>query len=224
MEKNKINKKKRFAVYFQIVLMVGMTFAFSYILHESSRNGRMIGEAIYVQKKGYSLNFSLLFKEIGKLIFDEKSFVSALAESDLQQGIYTCPIDKNGSICQEYFSSECDSKCAVSCLPTSREQSITCKPGTCYDSLEGTCQVGATQGKCEQDGGQWFNDIFGNIPQCRAGCCILGNNAYFGTEQQCTHDSGVLGLRKDFRPEINTEISCIALSRTQEEGACVFEH
>ncbi len=214
----------RIAVYSQIFLIITMSFSFAYLINEASKNGN-INDIVIVKKKSYSMYNTLLkaLSIFNKLAF-RNNFVSAIEGQDLQTGAYTCPIDKDGSICQEYASSDCAEKCAVVCLPTTREQSAMCKPGTCYDPFEGTCQAGATKAKCEQDSGRWFIDPFGNIPECQAGCCILGNNAYFGTKRQCERDSAALGLKKDFRPEINTELDCIIMSKSQEEGACVFEN
>lgn len=210
------------AAYIEIVLMIGMTFSFAYIISQSPTTG----SSITVQYKSYSLNLKdpLLgaLKIFDQIFFNEKSFVSALETSDLQQGAYTCPLDKNGSICQQYPASECANKCSVSCIPSSADQIAICKIGTCYDPVQGTCQTGAPQSTCEGSGGQWFNDINGNVAQCKLGCCMLGTQTSFVTAQQCTHDSAVTGLKKDFRPEVNTEIACLALSQTQEQGACVL--
>lgn len=222
MRKNrKIEKKVCFGVYLQIFLIVMMSIAFSYLIHEAEDADGII--VVKYEKKNYGLMLLKALSLFNKIAFAKNNLVSALEQSDLQRGVHTCPRDKNGSICQEFAASECAGKCAVACLPTSASQSTICKPGTCYDSFEGTCQTGATRGKCEQDSGKWFDDPYGNVPECKAGCCILGENAYFGTKKQCERSSAVLGIAKDFRPEINTEIGCIALSKTQEEGACVFE-
>jgi len=222
MRKNKkTGRKICFGVYLQIFLIVMMSIAFSYLINEADYTDGII--IVKYEKKNYGLMLLKALSLFNKIVFAKNNLVSALEQSDLQQGVHTCPRDKNGSICQEFAASECASKCAVACLPTAASQSIECKPGTCYDSFEGTCQIGATRGKCEQTGGRWFDDPFGNVPECKAGCCILGENAYFGTKKQCDRSSAVLGIAKDFRPEINTEIGCIVLSKTQEEGACVFE-
>ncbi len=198
-----------------------MIFAISYMMGQYSPNGTMI-----IQYNSYAINPDAIFlKALGifdKIVFGNTGFASALSQSDLTSGAYTCPIDKNGSICQQYTASDCAANCAVDCLPTTADQTSQCKIGTCYDPVQGTCQIGAPQVACQQDGGQWFNDPNGNVAQCKPGCCLLGSNAYFETSQQCSHDSNVTGLTEDFRPEVSTELACLALSQTQVQGACVI--
>lgn len=146
----------------------------------------------------------------------------SIQPQDLQQGVQTCMLSKEGKACQEYTASECASKCAGACIPSSRKNVAACKPGTCYDSKEGTCQAGSPQSTCTATGGQWFDDPYENIPQCREGCCLIGGKARFITEQQCTRQANFLGAPKEFRANIRNEIQCLSLGTVQEEGACVF--
>ena len=216
----KINKTIYGAVIFQIALMMGMTVSFSYILNEASNAGATVGNS---NQNGIQKVLLHALWILDKIVFNQNNFASALSQRDLKQGSYTCPIDKNGSICQEYPASDCAGQCSVSCLPTAADQTSVCKVGTCYDPVQGTCQTGAPQEACQQNGGKWFNDPYGNVAQCMPGCCLLGNSAYFLTSQQCARNANATGLKSDFRPEVNTEIGCLALSQTQEQGACVFE-
>ncbi len=217
------NKKMHLAVYLQIFLLIGMTFAFSYFMHESrGLNGR---EAVYKIKKNNFSKYELLkaIGFIGKLIFNEKSFVSALTAEDAQKGAYTCLKSKDGKICQEYPASECADKCLDECIPTSPNEVSQCSLGTCYNPVAGKCSLGSPKALCESEGGKWSSDINGNIPECKQGCCVLGGEAYLGTAVQCEKDASIRGLKKDFRPEANTELRCLGLAKTQEEGACVFQ-
>ncbi|MEK6933952.1 MAG: hypothetical protein AABW75_03690 [Nanoarchaeota archaeon] len=224
-KKEKEIKHLRLTVGLQIALLIGMTFAVSYMINEAFKF-----QGIEYQVKENSDNITknnTLLKGLNflrSLIFSEKGIVSALESSDLQQGAHTCLKTKDNKICQSFPASQCEEKCDGKCIPTSKENVAQCKLGTCYNTNEGLCSVGAPKAKCEQDGGKWFDDPYGNVQQCKQGCCIIGEGAYFGTERQCEKDSASLGLKKDFRPEITTEITCLALAKTQEEGACVFEH
>lgn len=212
--------KKKIAAIFQIVLMIGFTIYVSYVMSQQDADS-LQKKVIIVQKKEFSL---LKILEIfNKIVWNENNLVSALELTDLDGGIHTCPFDKQGKYCQEYAAGECASKCSVACLPTPAEETATCKPGTCYDSNEGTCAVGAARQQCEESNGLWYNDPLGNVNVCRAGCCVIGDNALFITSQQCDRESMASGLDKIFRPEIKTELACLALSQEKEEGACVIE-
>ncbi|MEI6850319.1 MAG: hypothetical protein WCK29_04750, partial [archaeon] len=193
---------------FQIALMLGMMVSFCYFINQGDNSGTTISN-------NNSGMFLKLLKVFDKIVFNEKTLVSA----DM---IYTCPVDKNGSVCQEYGSSVCNDQCSVSCLPTSAEHSADCKPGTCYDSSQGICELGSTKAKCQNNNGQWFDDASGNVAQCTKGCCINGNEALFVTEQRCNVISNASGIVKNFHPEIKDELSCLGQSNTSEEGACVL--
>ncbi len=212
-------RKKRAVSYFEILLLIGMTFAFSYIIHQNSLNvnGQ---EIIYGEKSKDKLK---LYKILISLIFNERSFVSALDASDLNVGAYTCLLSKDGKVCQEYAASECESKCDGVCIPARRNDVSECKLGTCYDPIEGTCQAGSPRTGCVDNDGEWFDDPFENVPQCKEGCCVLGDQTRFVSDVQCRRQSALLGLEKDFRPEIKTELACLVLAKSQEEGACVFD-
>jgi len=217
------DKKIILEVSFQIIIMIGMTFAFSYFMHESLESQKIIYEA---KKRDYG-KYGIILKIMGfagKMIFNEKSFVSALTEEEARKGAFTCLKDKEGKICQTaYTESECSAKCAGECLPARPEEISACSLGTCYNPGDGKCDLGTPKELCEEKEGKWFNDASGNIQECKQGCCVLGGDAYLGTAKQCERDASIRGLKKDFRPEANTEISCIALAETQEEGACVFQ-
>jgi hypothetical protein len=60
------------------------------------------------------------------------------------------------------------------------------------------------------------------LPQCQKGCCVLGNNAAYSTSNECAQLAASVGLQKDFRPEIQSEIACLALAGSSDQGACVF--
>ena len=135
----------------------------------------------------------------------------------------TCLETKNNSICQEFDSGVCDSECADICISSSIDEVSECKQGTCYDSNQGTCEIGAVRFDCESKGSKWFDDLFGNIPECEKGCCIINGQTNFMTDKQCSKQSAILGVQKNFKSDITNEISCYELSKVQEEGACVFE-
>ncbi|MBX4212401.1 hypothetical protein KW787_03040 [Candidatus Pacearchaeota archaeon] len=202
--------RKNTIAMIEIILLVSMSFAISYSLRQENTFSN------------YNYSYKKVAFNIINYIFG-KGIVSALDSSDFKNGVSTCLLSKNNEICQEFPSSECNSKCTTSCIPTTKSQVSACSIGTCFDPLEGTCQPGSPKQSCEQAKGQWFNDPYGNIAQCKQGCCVLGDQASFTTSQACSRKSSLLGLENNFRPEISTEIQCLALAKTQEEGACVYD-
>src|SRR3989338_4134397 len=161
--------KHYFKLWMQIILLAVSIFAFAYILNDYS------GEQVYIVKEYRSVNWKGILKLFLKMLVSDKGLVSALESSDLSQGVETCAKAKDGSACQEYPASECKKKCAVDCFPSVRDKTVDCKLGTCFDSNEGTCNEGSPKARCESKGGEWFDEPFGNVPKCKKGCCIIGN-------------------------------------------------
>ena len=164
----------------EIFLLVSMSFAFSYLIHETYT-------PFTVAEQPSSPLLSLL-PALGSLLFG-KMFVSALAGTDLSQGTYTCQIAKDGSLCQEYPASECAIKCAGMCMPTSREQTAVCTLGTCFNQQSGQCSARTPKYTCEQLPGKWFDSMEQNVGQCQRGCCISGGQTAYVTEQTCLQTS-----------------------------------
>jgi hypothetical protein len=214
-------KFKKEIVFLQIFLLISLSFSFSYLIG----NGLGISGVEFIDNKDNRLS-SLdkilpIYSKIIKLIFSEENIVSA-AES-----IYTCLESKDGSVCQQYSASECNNNCKEECIPATRNNVAQCEEGTCYSESLGTCQARATRQACESGEGRWFTDPNGNIEQCQPGCCLLsgGNEAIFTTERGCYAEAEALGVedaKVDFKSDINQEWACIALTKTQEQGACVF--
>jgi len=214
-------KLKREIVFLQIFLLISLSFSFSYILRESLGNSGIESFDNGESKLSVIEKVLPIYSKIIKLVFSEKNLVSA-AES-----VYTCLEGKDGSICQQYSSSVCNDNCNSGCVPTSRDNVAQCEEGTCYYDSLGTCQAEATKQACESGDGIWFDDPNGNIEQCQPGCCLLsgGDESVFTTERGCYAEAEVNGIAEtnvDFRSDINQEWACIALTKLQERGACVF--
>ncbi|MEK6892660.1 MAG: hypothetical protein AABX07_00485, partial [Nanoarchaeota archaeon] len=137
-------------------------------------------------------------------------------------GVATCMASKNGSICAEYPSDVCNERCKTACIPSLMKDVEACKLGTCYDSLRGICQLASPKKACLDKNNQWFDDKFGNIKECKLGCCVLKNDALFVSNQECAKETQARGLQKDFRENINDYFKCSALSGSEIEGACIF--
>ncbi|MEX0932527.1 MAG: hypothetical protein WDZ77_00290 [Candidatus Pacearchaeota archaeon] len=132
----------------------------------------------------------------------------------------------DGAWCQNVPQSQVDEN--YRSAPTSCQSTAFCKLGTCVNSQEGTCFDNTPQIICEQPegeitGGVWFDAEKESLPQCSLGCCLLGNEASFVTQARCNQLSSDYGLDINYRPDINSEVACIATAVSDKKGACVFE-
>ena len=158
------------------------------------------------------------------MIFSEKGIVSALQQSDISIGVYTCVESKDGKYCQEYPASECMEKCKEACVPSKRDDTAACRVGTCYNTLMGVCSEGTPRVLCQAPLGTWHAEPEENIADCRRGCCLIGGQASFITRGECNYRSNLIGITTAFRPDIHNEYLCSLASREQQEGACTFSN
>jgi len=143
--------------------------------------------------------------------------VSAVGEVSL-----CCEKTVSGAWCQNAPAEECAGDTYRS-VPTSCEATSYCKLGTCINSQEGTCLENTPQRVCEENGGMWSAEKEENIPQCQAGCCLIGDQAAFVSQTRCKRLSSLYGLESNYRTDISNEIQCIASAYPDVKGACVFE-
>jgi hypothetical protein len=210
-----------FGVVLQVFLLVSLSFSFSYIFGEAHKDYDIYGVEDRVGGVG-GFTFNVLGK-IVEFVFSDVGLASAaeLSPEDFS-GPHTCPVSNNGSICQQFIASQCEDNCAVGCIPNERGQTDECRIGTCFDPNEGTCLAGSPKAACTDEGGEWFNDPNENVPICREGCCVInGEQTFLGTARECEKE-GEYGKSVEFLPEIDSELACLALGATQEEGACTF--
>ena len=133
---------------------------------------------------------------------------------------FCCEKTTDGVWCQNNPEANCDSgfrKNAASCEATS-----FCKLGCCFDSTQGVCMENTPEKTCVSNGGNWADSASCDIPQCKPGCCIIGDQAAFVTLTRCKKLSSFYGLELNFKKNVNNELSCISLAQTKDEGACVY--
>jgi len=158
-----------------------------------------------------------LFIVLAIFVFASLSIVSAQAQN-LQNPTVCCERTTTGLFCQDVPPAECAA--GVKQVPTACRSTSYCKPGTCFDSSEGTCLDNTPQNVCNQNDGIWTDKP---APQCGLGCCVLGDQAAFVTLTRCKKLSSFLGLETNYKKDVTNEVSCIASVLGQEKGACVFE-
>ena len=83
-------------------------FSISYFLDESTPE-ELTSKAEVNKKQSLIDVLPLFLRIIGKFIFSEKGFVSALGADDIVNGVYTCLESNEGKIClQEYHGPKAD--------------------------------------------------------------------------------------------------------------------
>ena len=145
-------------------------------------------------------------------LFSNLTIVSAL------NATVCCEKTTNGAFCQNVPSEACAEGARQ--VPTSCDSTSYCKPGTCYDSNEGTCLDNTPQLVCNNNGGIWNEE---SPAQCQLGCCVLGDQAAFVSLVRCKKLSAGLGLNTIYDKTINNELACVASVQQQDKGACVYE-
>src|SRR3989344_1455387 len=130
-----------------------------------------------------------------------------------------CALTTNGAQCVAVPSSECASNFA----PTSCDNVPSCQKGVCVDIQSGECVENTPKSVCETSGGLFKTEQLHNIPECKLGCCLLGQDTLFSTEIACKEAASKEGLSFSFREDITTANACLGLSLTDEEGACVIK-
>jgi hypothetical protein len=207
---------------FQIILIITSVFAFSYLVGENNEGfgGVVVERKITNAEEGVVDGLQKFLK--GWMARSKIGIVSAQS-----QGLWTCPENLNGTVCQEYDSQTCNDNCVTECFPGRRQDFAECKLGTCFDPTEGVCSVSTPRVTCESSGGDWTAAEDGVPPRCDRGCCLLGGEAQFVTSRTCNIISSRVGVLLDgeinrFDPTISNELECLILAAGQEEGACVL--
>ena len=126
-----------------------------------------------------------------------------------------------GAWCQQVAQSE--TATGFSWAATSCSQTQYCKMGTCVNENTGGCTSNTPKSVCESTGGTWSNKDKNEIPECKPGCCILGQEVAFVNEPACQQLATDYSVDVDFREDINLQSQCFTLDTTPEEGACVLE-
>jgi len=125
-----------------------------------------------------------------------------------------------GAWCQNVNNqTNCDTTFTIS--PAFCEATLYCKTGTCINQDEGTCMP-STEKACTSGGGYWSEKSKDELPQCKNGCCVLGDSTKFVTQIACNELSSFYGLEVNFQSNIDTELACFESANPNNKGACVF--
>ncbi len=162
------------------------------------------------------------YDEFGQpIIVTEETIVSTFEFSGDAAAAGCCSLATNGLECATTTADVCaaGSSFAEGALCT---QTSFCQKGCCFDEASGTYDKNVLEMKCPV---QWNADPNCNMPGAKLGCCVLGTESTYETQGQCETDTLSRALGPDaivyWRGDLN-EASCLILSVTQKEGACVI--
>ena len=111
-----------------------------------------------------------------------------------QENNVCCEQTDSGAYCLNVAADQC-TKIGVRKAPTSCEYTSFCKLGTCINTQAGLCMENTPDIACdEKEGGIWVEGTPKEIPQCQLGCCFIGDQAAFVTQNRCKKLSSVYGL------------------------------
>ena len=198
---------KKSVAIFELVLLIGMSFSFAYLIGETND----LYQGVRHESKFVKISRAMLLSWLSK------GLVSA-------QAIWTCPINNNGTICQEYVSDVCEENCQEACLYGPAEDFAICELGICYDLFSGSCQPNTPHAACTEADGVWYPaDESPGV--CNVGCCLSyppdNTQAQYINEQQCNYYSSSTGIPTEWTNVAN-EVECLLMATTQNEGACVL--
>ena len=160
------------------------------------------------------------------------SFFTALSlrpvsaqESSGSENTFCCQETTNGQFCQEPEESQRD-LCSPGSLTqaSSCAQSSFCRPGCCDLGEQGPFPS-VSKSFCDEEGGFFLPDASCNYPQFQEGCCFVGNDYQFVTENVCAYLTDQYGgdLNMEFRRDISSELACSQLALQNQEGCCVVD-
>ena len=132
-----------------------------------------------------------------------------------------CQQLKTGEACQNAPISQCGEG---STAPTACDQTPYCQLGTCIDTNAGICMSNTPKSVCEAEGNSWSVEDKEDIKICQEGCCLIGEDVAFMTQNECKQIATDYGVNTTFREDIRNELTCFAAATPNVKGACVFEN
>jgi len=132
-----------------------------------------------------------------------------------------CKETVNGATCQDMLLSD-KLLCKTNLIGTRCNTVSECQKGCCYSENSGLCSFNAPKEKCISNGDQWNPDQTCNIPQCKMGCCVIGDNVAMMTTGECSLTAQQYEMEKVFKP-LDSKGTCDTYSGSTEMGACLFK-
>src|SRR3989344_4915540 len=141
-----------------------------------------------------------------------------------------CEKTKTGDFCQQTDDANCDP--AFKQAATACSQTSFCRPACCFNPRDssgeetGLCYSNYPKTTCDNYKGQAdiSDPTCAASSQCQEGCCIIGTQAQYITQQRCKLETAKFpDLQVDCKPEVKSEIDCLNIVRNKEKGCCVTD-
>ena len=152
------------------------------------------------------------------LIISLSLFTSLSLAQPVQAQQVCCPQTQEG-FCQQADVSQCT---GTTYFPGSCESFSECQVGCC--DLTGQnqgCTAATTKVACGEQGGEFLSDEECNYAQCQPGCCQIGTQFTFTSQQECLQQASAYS---DITPAFTaggTEQACSERARALDPGCCV---
>jgi len=221
-QRNKILKTITLIAIIQIFLLISLPVC----------NGYLIGNVLNTEKESFekSKTTEKNKESIGKKILQfardffsikQIGIVSAQEEEPIPGDMWGCCVHpEEGGICEEIKKENCANpsknwhpgdKCDEK-NDNSEWIVPECSSGCCYDGNTGMCTP-STKIKCEEPG----EFISCSSEKCQRGCCIVGPNAFWVTQENCQIRSG------EWYGGVEDEAECHSKTYEEKWGACVYQ-
>ncbi len=137
--------------------------------------------------------------------------------NEVEEKVFCCERTKDGASCQTAGLEQCDrnynvasGRCEDNALPVCILGCFV-KDGICHENVpQGKAEPHVEKGEASFYEGQACSEV----PECEKGCCILGTEVLFVSEEKCNIEAKGLGIPEeyvDFRRDIENEAECLAL-------------
>lgn len=155
---------------------------------------------IYVEDITYE-NYDGGVQSVGYIIGEDEMTCPQDCSIQIPEEIVFCEKTRGGDMCRWDIVSNCDPNFIITqdnwLVPA-------CKPSCCV-SDQGTCSQWVFPTYCE---GNVYDDYKCDIPICGLGCCIIGENAIYGTSGECEALASTEGVITEFKQI--SELECIS--------------
>lgn len=165
--------------------------------------------------------FSSIFYETTNQLYDVGDGIELVSAAT---GV-CCEETTSGNSCQMAPAELCNQNYKIA--PSTCDTTTYCEIGCCISENTGLCNQATSQRDCKKIGGTFAHGESCNVAACKKGCCVLGNQAKWTTEQNCKFEGNT--ENKDLKTEwrfdenSNTELKCLFNVEKDKEGACVFD-
>jgi len=136
-----------------------------------------------------------------------------------------CEKTLEGSYCVYTTPAECDTSFRATNQPSSCEDTAYCQIGCCQTE-EGSCLKSVSHATCinENPNNQWSADATCSYPECSKGCCVIGTECSYLTEEQCQTKQELYPNATYSFAAVSGEAECTAVCQAQDYGCCVEEN